>query len=73
MTEGFLVEDGRLGAPIEETLLVGSSDAFLHGLEIGSDLEWDDGCGTCGREGQWVPVAVGQPTLRIAEGAFLVA
>jgi TldD protein len=73
VTEGFLIEDGRLTAPIEETLLVGISDAFLHGLEIGSDLEWDDGCGTCGREGQWVPVAVGQPTLRIAEGAFLVA
>jgi len=73
VTEGFLIEDGRLTAPIEETLLVGIADAFLHGLEIGSDLEWDDGCGTCGREGQWVPVAVGQPTLRIAEGAFLVA
>ena len=70
VTEGFRIEDGRLTHALEEGLLVGASDRFLHGIEIGSDLAWDDGCGTCGREGQWVPVAVGQPTLRCAAGVF---
>ncbi len=73
VTEGFRIEGGRLTHPIEDTLLLGSSEAFLHGIEIGADMSWDDGCGTCGREAQWVPVAVGQPTLRCAAGVFDVA
>jgi TldD protein len=70
VTEGWRIEGGRLTHPLEEGLLVGASDRFLHGIEVGGDLAWDDGCGTCGREGQWVPVAVGQPTLRCAAGIF---
>lgn len=70
VTEGWRIEDGQLTHPLDEGLLVGASERFLHGIEIGSDLAWDDGCGTCGREGQWVPVAVGQPTLRCASGIF---
>lgn len=73
VTEGWRVEDGRLTHPIEDALLVGASDRFLHAIEIGSDAAWDDGCGECGREGQWVPVAVGQPTLRCESGVFDVA
>lgn len=73
VTEGWRIEDGRLTSPVSETLLVGTSDDLLRHVAIGEDMSWDDGAGTCGREGQWVPVAVGNPTLRVPAGAFGVA
>ena len=72
-TEGYLIENGVITAPLRETLLVGNSDDLLRGLDVGSDAAWDDGAGSCGREAQWVSVAIGNPTLRAAAGVFGVA
>ena len=72
-TEGYLIEHGVITAPLRETLLVGISDDLLRGLDVGGDAAWDDGAGSCGREAQWVSVAIGNPTLRAAPGVFGVA
>jgi TldD protein len=65
-SEAYLIEDGRLGAPIRDATLVGDGPSVLTKVTmVGNDLKLDDGVGTCGKEGQSVPVGVGQPTLRI--------
>jgi TldD protein len=65
-SEAYLIEDGRLGAPIRDATLVGDGPSVLQKVTmVGNDLKLDDGVGTCGKEGQSVPVGVGQPTLRI--------
>ena len=71
VTEGFRIEGGRTTSALSEVFLLGNAALVLGSLDgIGSEIEWDDGCGTCGREGQWVPVAVGGPRLRVARGAL---
>ena len=66
VTEGYLIEDGKLGAPVKGATLIGNGpDALTRVAMIGNDLALDSGIGTCGKEGQSVPVGVGQPTLRI--------
>src|SRR5215470_901849 len=65
-TEAYLIEDGKVGAPIKGAMLIGNGpDALTRVSMIGNDLELDTGIGVCGKNGQGVPVGVGQPTLRI--------
>lgn len=66
MSEAYLIEDGKVTAPIKGATLIGNGpDALTRVTMIGNDLALDTGIGTCGKEGQSVPVGVGQPTLRI--------
>ena len=65
-SEAYLIENGRLGAPIRGATLIGDGPTVLRRVSmVGSDLELDAGIGTCGKDGQSVPVGVGQPTLRV--------
>jgi TldD protein len=65
-SEAYLIENGRLGAAIKGATLIGNGpDVLTRVSMVGNDLKLDDGVGTCGKEGQSVPVGVGQPTLRI--------
>ena len=65
-TEAYRIENGKVGAPIKGAMLVGNGPTDLHRVSmIGNDLALDKGIGTCGKNGQGVPVGVGQPTLRI--------
>jgi len=66
MAEAFLIEDGRITAPIKGATLIGNGpDALTRVKMIGRDMALDGGIGTCGKDGQSVPVGVGQPTLLI--------
>ena len=65
-TEAYLVENGKLGAPIKGATLIGDGPTVLTRVAgIGNDLELDEGVGICGKAGQSVPAGVGQPTLLI--------
>jgi TldD protein len=65
-SEAYLIENGRLGAPVKGATLIGNGpDVMTRVSMVGNDLRLDDGVGTCGKEGQDVPVGVGQPTLRV--------
>ena len=65
-TEAYAIENGKLGAPIKGATLIGSGPESLTRVSmIGSDMKLDTGIGTCGKNGQSVPVGVGQPTLRL--------
>ena len=65
-SEAYLIEDGRIGPPVKGATLIGNGpEAMTRVSMIGNDLELDSGVGTCGKDGQSVPVGVGQPTLRI--------
>lgn len=66
MSEAYLIEDGKITRPIKGATLIGNGpDALTRVSMIGNDLKLDPGVGTCGKEGQSVPVGVGQPSLRI--------
>ena len=65
-SEAFWVENGKILYPVKGATIIGNGpDALTRVSMIGNDLELDTGVGTCGKEGQSVPVGVGQPTLRI--------
>ncbi|HWP10261.1 MAG TPA: metalloprotease TldD [Ramlibacter sp.] len=65
-SEAFWVENGRIQYPVKGATIVGNGpDALTRVTMIGNDMKLDTGVGTCGKEGQSVPVGVGQPTLRI--------
>src|SRR5688572_2171109 len=65
-SEAYLIENGKVGAPIKGATLIGNGpDVLTRVSMVGNDLKLDDGVGTCGKEGQSVPVGVGQPTVRI--------
>ncbi|MGE4279529.1 MAG: metalloprotease TldD [Magnetospirillum sp.] len=65
-TEAYLIEDGKIGPAVKGATLIGNGpDAMNKVTMIGNDLELDPGIGTCGKDGQGVPVGVGQPTLRM--------
>jgi TldD protein len=65
-TEAYRIENGKLGAPIKGAMLIGNGPTDLRRVSmVGNDLALDNGIGTCGKNGQGVPVGVGQPTLRI--------
>jgi TldD protein len=64
--EAYLIEDGKITTPVKGATLIGNGpDALTRVSMIGNNLELDSGVGTCGKEGQSVPVGVGQPTVRI--------
>ncbi len=65
-SEAYLIERGKIGRPVKGATLIGNGPDVLKRVSmIGSDLRLDEGVGTCGKEGQSVPVGVGQPTLRV--------
>jgi TldD protein len=65
-SQAFWVENGKIQYPVKGATLVGNGpDALTRVSMIGNDMQLDPGVGTCGKEGQSVPVGVGQPTLRI--------
>ncbi|WNK00136.1 metalloprotease TldD [Thalassospiraceae bacterium LMO-JJ14] len=65
-TEAYRIENGKATTPVKGATLIGSGpDVLTKVTMIGNDLEMDPGIGTCGKNGQGVPVGVGQPTLRI--------
>ncbi len=65
-TEAYRIQNGRIGAPLKGAMLIGNGPTDLHRISmIGADLALDHGIGTCGKNGQGVPVGVGQPTLRM--------
>ena len=65
-SEAYRIENGKVAAPVKDATLIGNGpDVLTRVTMVGSDLELDSGVGTCGKEGQNVPVGVGQPTLRI--------
>src|SRR5258705_2644570 len=64
--EAYMIENGKITYPVKGATLIGNGpDALTHVSMIGNDMNLDSGIGTCGKEGQSVPVGVGQPTLRI--------
>jgi TldD protein len=66
MSEAYMIENGKPTYPLKGATLIGNGpDALTRVTMIGSDLQLDTGVGTCGKDGQSVPVGVGQPTLRI--------
>jgi TldD protein len=65
-TEAYRIEGGKVGAPIKGAMLIGNGPTDLNRISmLGNDLALDPGIGTCGKNGQGVPVGVGQPTLRM--------
>src|SRR6266700_2118138 len=65
-TEAYRLENGKIGAPLKGAMLIGNGPTDLHRITmVGNDLALDTGIGTCGKNGQGVPVGVGQPTLRM--------
>jgi len=66
--EAYLIENGKITRPVKGATLIGNGpDVMNKVVMVGNDLALDSGVGTCGKEGQSVPVGVGQPTLRIDE------
>jgi len=66
VTEGYMIEDGKITTPVKGATLIGAgSQALTKVGMVGNDMSLDPGIGTCGKDGQGVPVGVGQPTLRI--------
>jgi TldD protein len=67
-SEAYLIENGKVTRPVRGATLIGNGpDAMTKVSMVGNDLELDAGVGVCGKEGQSVPVGVGQPTLKIDE------
>lgn len=65
-SEAYLIEKGKITQPVKGATLIGNGpDVLLRASMLGNDLRLDDGVGTCGKEGQSVPVGVGQPTVKI--------
>lgn len=68
LSEAYMIEKGRLGAPLKGATLIGSGPDVMNKISmVGDDLALDQGVGVCGKEGQSVPVGVGQPSLKIDE------
>ena len=67
-SEAYLIEDGKVTRPVKGATLIGNGpEAMMHISAVGHDLGLDRGVGVCGKNGQSVPVGVGQPTLKIDE------
>jgi TldD protein len=66
-SEAYLIEDGKVTAPVKGATLIGNGpDALTKVTMVGNDMALDPGIGTCGKNGQGVPVGVGQPTLKLS-------
>jgi TldD protein len=67
-SEAWKIENGKLAYPVKGATIIGNGPDVLNRVSmIGNDLQLDPGIGTCGKDGQSVPVGVGQPTLRIED------
>jgi TldD protein len=67
-SEAYLIENGKVTRPVKGATLIGNGPEVMQKISmLGNDLQLDLGVGVCGKEGQSVPVGVGQPTLRIDE------
>jgi TldD protein len=67
-SEAYLIEKGKITVPVKGAMLIGDGPEALTKISmVGNDLKMDSGVGTCGKDGQSVPVGVGQPTLKIDE------
>lgn len=67
-SEAYLIENGKITAPIKGATLIGNGPDVLKKVTmVGNDLELDSGVGVCGKDGQSIPVGVGQPTLKVSE------
>ena len=65
-SEAYLIENGKITAPVKGATLIGNGPDVMNRIKlVGNDLALDSGVGTCGKEGQSLPVGVGQPTLRV--------
>jgi len=65
-SEAYLIEDGRVTAPVRDATLIGNGpEALKYVSMVGNDLKLDEGIGTCGKDGQSVPVGVGMPTIKL--------
>ena len=65
-SEAYLIENGKVTRPVKGATLIGNGpDVLTRVSMVGNDLKLDEGVGTCGKEGQSIPVGVGQPTLRV--------
>ena len=65
-SEAYMIENGKVSYPVKGATLIGNGpDAMTRVSMVGNDLKLDEGVGTCGKDGQSVPVGVGQPTMRI--------
>jgi TldD protein len=65
-SEAYLIEDGKITRPIKGATLIGNGPEAMQRVSmVGNDMALDSGVGTCGKDGQSVPVGVGQPTLKI--------
>jgi TldD protein len=65
-SEAYRIEDGRVGRPVKGATLIGNGpDALTRVTMVGNDMALDEGVGTCGKDGQSVPVGVGMPTILI--------
>jgi TldD protein len=66
-SEAYMIEDGKVTAPVKGATLIGNGpDSLTRVQMIGDDMALDAGIGTCGKNGQGVPVGVGQPTLKLS-------
>lgn len=66
--EAYLIENGKIGAPVKGATLIGNGPDVLNKVSmVGNDLKLDTGIGVCGKDGQSVPVGVGQPTVKVDE------
>lgn len=73
-SEAYMIEDGRITTPIKGVVLSGVGHETLKGIDkVGATTELDPGIGTCGKNGQGVPVGVGQPKMRIKPGVIGIA
>ena len=67
-TEAYLIEDGKITAPVKGATLIGNGPETMQRVTmVGNDLALDEGVGTCGKDGQSVPVGVGQPSLLVSQ------
>ena len=65
-SEAYLIENGKITRPVKGATLIGNGPDVMNRVSmVGNDLKLDSGVGVCGKDGQSVPVGVGQPTLRI--------
>lgn len=65
-SEAYLIENGKVTKPVKGATLIGSGIEAMQQISmVGNDLKLDNGVGVCGKEGQSLPVGVGQPTLKV--------
>ena len=65
-SEAYLIEDGKITAPVKDATLIGNGpEALTYISMVGHDMALDEGVGNCGKQGQWVPVSMGMPTVKL--------